>query len=119
MSEEKHTVPKFNGHEKNFIMWWKRFCQYAVAKRFREALSTTAESRLLVAYNTTLDAMDPAQKEQIDARERNNMVCVAIGSAMLDDMFLAVEAADDSTGQAVAETAAEEALEDLAVARRI
>ena len=98
MAEEKAFIPKFNGRQEAFLIWWTKFKNYALAKQFGQAVSDVLEAELPAAWNTVLKVADAGEKQQSEARERNNLACAAIAMAMPDKLVLLV----DSAGKAEA-----------------
>ena len=98
MAEEKAFIPKFNSRQEAFLIWWTRFKNYALAKQFGQAVSDVPEAELPAAWNMVLNVADAGEKQQSEARERNNLACAAIAMAMPGKLVLLV----DSAGKAEA-----------------
>ena len=88
MLEEKVSIPKFNGREEAFEMWWIKFYFYAQGRDFLEAVSEHPEATLPAHQDTILDKTNPAKKRSIEARDRNKMTCTALMLAMPNKLIV-------------------------------
>ena len=65
MAEEKAFIPKFNGKQEAFLIWWTRFKNYAMAKQFGQAVSDVPEAELPAAWNTVLNVADAGENNRV------------------------------------------------------
>jgi hypothetical protein len=72
-SEKSVRLPTFDGKEKNFRIWWKRFMGYAGLYKFKQALVVGGESSLPEKGTMVPDVQTADGKAQKQALWRNEV----------------------------------------------
>ena len=69
VSDKTVTLPKWDGSEKTFQMWWVRFQAYAKIYKFNTAIRETAETELPDKDSDALD--ESTDQANIQAKRWN------------------------------------------------
>ena len=72
-SEKSVRLPTFDGKEKNFRIWWKRFTGYAGLYKFKQALVVGGEKELPAKGTDVPDTTTDAGKAEARALWRNEV----------------------------------------------
>jgi hypothetical protein len=83
--EKAVPIPKFDGKEEHFQVWWMRFLDYATVFQFRQAMKATKEDELPEKEDDVLDLTTDADKAKAAAKRRNEVSFAALTSAFLTD----------------------------------
>ena len=75
-SERSVRLPTFDGDEKNFQLWWMRFCAYARVYKFASAAKRVRDSNLPLREDETIDVTTDPGKQRAEAKRAND-VCMA------------------------------------------
>ena len=86
--QREGIIPRFNSREEAFETWWIKFYFYAQGWDFADAVSENPEAMLPATQDTPLDETNAAEKQSIEARDRNKMTCTALMLAMPDDLIV-------------------------------
>ena len=79
ISDKTVTLPKWDGGEKTFQMWWVRFQAYAKTHKFKEAIAVTMDADL---PNNDSDALNEnADKAKILAKRQNEVAMASLTMA--------------------------------------
>ena len=79
------TLPKWDGEEKSFQVWWMRFQAYAKVHKFKEALGEKPEPDLPRSDSIPLQPTRDIHKPRIEANKRNETALACLTMAITNE----------------------------------
>ena len=83
-----YQLPKFNGKEEKFQMWWMRMRAFGEENRFGLALSEFEELALPNSYSEELDLKTPEGIASLEALDRNSAAMMNFTMAFQSPVLL-------------------------------
>ena len=88
VSNKSLVLPKWDGGDKNFHMWWMRFQACAKIYKFKQAIGTKAEDDLPDKDSDVLDPTKDKDKPKNQARARNELAVASLTMAFTNPSLI-------------------------------
>jgi hypothetical protein len=85
VTEKSVRMPSFDGSQKNFQVWWKRFEAYAEVYKFSEALVIGGEKDLPTSASEAIDETTAEGKLKAAAKKRNTIAMANLTMAFTSE----------------------------------